>query len=82
MEDFIYQILDGELVRDHQIEFLCRQLDVENNRTLIVEILSQGLHDSNMIISVNGLMILTKLFLMKSTPRRDWKNLSNFIICI
>lgn len=33
-------------------------------------------------ISFSGLSVITKLFLMKCTPKRDWKNLSNFLLSI
>jgi len=39
-ESFINKVLDGNIINDSQIEFVCKQLDSLKNRVLLVEILN------------------------------------------
>lgn len=51
-------------------------------RTVTSRLFEDYARDKITNISFNGLSVITKLFLMKCTPKRDWKNLSNFILSI
>ena len=82
LRQFVCKILDGDIVRDQQIEYLCNQLENEENRAVIVEVLNNVLKDNSIELSFNGLQILEKLFFMKSAPKRDWVNISNLVICV
>lgn len=81
LRNFILQILDGEIIKDHQIEFLCSQLEQNQNRCLVVEVLQSCVKNLEIVVTTTGLTILSKLFLMKAIPNRDWPNLTNFILC-
>lgn len=81
LRTFIYSLLDGEIIKDHQIEQFCSQLEQSSNRCLVVEVLQNCSRNPQIIVMPTGLTILSKLFFMKAIPNRDWANLTNFVLC-
>jgi hypothetical protein len=47
LKRFVRRVLEGNLIRDHQIELLCNEIEHVENRSLLVEILNEALHNKN-----------------------------------